>query len=221
MRISNDRFKNLRGPLMVGGAACFFLGVAGYWFTGGFNFPSDPAPLPSSRKAMPHPVSPAVPRPETPVSPPVTTPPVEADVGNLLTFAEKQAQLEVVKLDVAIAEQNAKLKELREGKPLAQPVRQVVPQPVAVLPAELPPLPPLATASLGELPSLPSSIQSPRRRSGLIAVQGVDGNLSAVFATGSGKKTVRVGESVMGSKVRSITLDGVTLASGKTISLED
>lgn len=225
MQLSGNRLKNLRGPLMVGAAVCFFLGVVTYWYTDGFYFPPDPAPLPPPKAASARVTTTQIPpRVERPASPkpeiPSETPPMAADAGNLRTFAEKQAQLEVVKLEVAIAEQQAKLNELKNGKPV--PIIQSIPQPVAVLPSELPPLPPLSATPQNGLPPLPMGPATPKRRtSGLVAVQGVDGNLAAVFATGSGKKTVRVGDAVMGSKIRSISLDGVTLASGKTITLED
>lgn len=237
MPISSNKIKKIRGALMLVGAACFFLGVVAYWYTDGFYFPSEPAPLPPPKTSMPKTdnakrVVPTEPlnttstvTPEIAVKPEVPAPSLSIDAGNVGAFSGKQAALEEIKLDVAIEEQKAKLKELREGKPAPQSVVQPVPQPVAVLPGalppELPPLPPLATAPHGELPVLPSGPVSSRRTSGLMAVQGVDGNLSAVFTTANGKKTVRVGDALMGSRVRAISLDGVTLASGKTITIED
>lgn len=220
MQLSNDRFKNLRGKLALAGAVCFFLGVVAYWFTDGFAFLSAPDPTPRPKPAV------ARTAPSTPAAAPVSVAvqndgktSSEANAGNLGTFAAKQAELEVTKLEVAIAEQQVKLRELREGKPAPQLMQpQIVQQPV------LPPLPPLSAplpvGAPGELPSLPASSLAPRR-SGLVAIQGVDGNLTAVFATANGRKTVRVGDAVMGGKVRSISLDSVTLASGKTISIED
>lgn len=219
MQLTNNKRKWGQRVLMAG-SVCFLLGIAAYWYTDGFSFPSTPVPQPQAKATPPLP-SPA---PQADAAKAESALVVEsaqpkADAGTLHNFAAKQAQLDEVKLDVAIAEQQAKLKELRDGKQGPVPVVVSAPvQPVSSLPP-LPPLslPPLASETTGVSPSL-----SPvARTSGLVAIQGVDGKLSAVFATSNGKKIVRVGESIMGSKVRTINLDSVTLTSGKTLTIGD
>lgn len=199
------------------GSACFVLGVAAYWYTDGFAFPSAPPPLPPARtmRAVPSP-APQLDIPKVESVPVTDTARSEIDVKTVQNFATKQAALDDVKLDVAIAEQQAKLKELREGKPVPV-VSHPVPQPIS-----LPFLPPVEQSASTPAPiDFLETLPPVRRTTGLVTIQGVDGALSAVFATGNGKKTVRVGDTIMGSKVRAINLDGVTLSSGKMLSIGD
>lgn len=219
---------SLRSKLAIVGALLFFLGVVAFWYTDGFDVsPSSvsmttpvPRPVatpekkPSEKKSQPKQSETTV-QGDVPASQDGVP---QVDMGTLQTFSAKQARLEETKLDVAIAEQQAKLQELREGKktpvvsaPAQLPQLPFLPPPLEVVPTNRP----LADV-LTEVPVSP-----PVRRSGLLAIQGLDGALSAVFATSNGKKTVRVGDVHAGSRVRSITLDGVTLASGKTVTLED
>lgn len=218
---------SLRSKLAIVGALLFFLGVVAFWYTDGFDVSSTlpmatsaPRPVATSEKKPPEKKYQPK-QPETGVREDVSASQnsvPQVDMGTLQTFSAKQAKLEETKLDVAIAEQQAKLQELREGKkapvvsaPVQLPQLPFLPPPSEVVPASRP----LADV-LADLPVSP-----PSRRSGLVAIQGLDGALSAVFATSNGKKTVRVGDVYAGSRVRSITLDGVTLASGKTVTFED
>ncbi len=120
------------------------------------------------------------------------------------TLSKKKADLEELKLDVSIAEQKNKLNMLNK-EPEA-------PMPTLVLPpAGLPPVENKVEANPAEAPKLMETT--------LIAIHGVDDDLTAVFSTPKGKTTVRVGDAILHSKVRSITLDVVTLTNGKVLQL--
>lgn len=218
-----------RSRLAMTGAVCFFLGVAGYCYTDGFDFSS---PMPavkdvpttkaqqtaqmqkiSSKQTVAVQKTASLPAQTDTNTPPVQ---VQADMGSLRRYSAKQAALEEVKLDVLIAEQQAKLQELRE------------PRPVTIMAAPAPALPELPVPRMEAMPNLPSLPPLPEQtmprtlnRSGLLAIQGMDGSLCAIVASAQGRKSLRVGDSYMGSRVQRITLDSLTLASGKQINFED
>lgn len=152
-------------------------------------------------------------------SPAPATPLLATQVtGQLRSLTERLRTLEEVKLDVAIAQQRAKLAELN-----APPV-SLSPQSAALPP--LPPLPLPAISSGETLPSLPlgePALPVRTRHTRLVCVRGVEGALVAIVATPKGRKTVRTGERLNGKTVANIDLESLTLRSGKnteTLMLE-
>ncbi|MFI3270746.1 MAG: type IV pilus biogenesis protein PilP [Pseudomonadota bacterium] len=124
----------------------------------------------------------------------------KATIGAL---TQKQAQFEELKLDVSIAEQENKLRMLNKNPEEAMPT-------LVLPPASLPPV--------EKVESAPVKAAQPTEPT-LLAIHGVDGDLIAVFSTPKGKSSVRVGDAILHSKVREITLDAVTLTNGKVLQL--
>lgn len=121
-------------------------------------------------------------------------------------ITKEHEKLEKLKIKVAIAEQERRLKELsKEPAPSMPPI------------PPMPQLPNLAPHTPEKV--LMPVVQKPRKETKLLGIQGMDGELSAVFSTQDSKRFVRKGDKILGSKVTSITLDAVTLANGTTFTL--
>jgi hypothetical protein len=117
--------------------------------------------------------------------------------SRLRELTEKSAALESLKLELEIAEMEAKLGKLREAKevPVA-PVPVIIGTPVAV-PGQSAPF------------KADISPDRPARNNRLIAVQGIDGKLVAVVETNQGIRTLGTGGAYNGGTIEKITSDGV------------
>lgn len=206
-----QRSNKVKSGLLLGFACCFFSFGLAYWYTDGFEAFFSPPPVVQIQKPrIPVAAKPVVKKEEFVAIAPVVKSDAKSDAGSLQNFTVKHAKLEEMKLDVAIAEQQAKLVELTEGKKANTPAVAMPSLPAFELPVMQPSVP---TQVLPEVPAMPS------RRQALVAIQGMDGQLSAVVNTGEGRKTLKEGDSYLGSRIQKINLDGLTLKSGKVIVL--
>lgn len=209
MRLSD----NTRKKLLLGCSGLLFLSLLGFLMVDRLDLGLDllnPPPPPPVGRIVPKPAP--VKRQEPTVT--ETVPPaLPVDAGAVYRLANKQALLDEKKLDVTLAKLDAELDELHNPRPKT---------PVA--PAMM--LPPLAAQTTPEpnlevmLKTMEAQKQPPVRpqKRGLYveSIRGLNGNLSAVVASPQGKKTVRTGDMLDGKIVDNITLDSVSLRSGKT-----
>lgn len=133
----------------------------------------------------------------------VPVPPLTPTVGQM-TFL--RGQLEEKKLQVAIAEQEARLRQINAPSPAPVPVMQA-----------MPPIPlDMLLDSQKTKPVKTSTFAPPAsRQKGVVSIQGVNGVLSATIATAKGTVTVKQGDSFGGGKVESISYNQVMVRSGK------
>lgn len=171
-------------------------------------------PLLQEKKPIPVPVS--RPEPEKQTTPAgIPDSPLLAQSGVVRRLTQLQAQFEERKLEVAIAKESQKLQELLT--PPEPHVVQAAPQQIAPVLPDLPDLTGLSGAQAFRS-------QAARRKNPpfyVVSIQGLEGNLTAMVATPSGQQTVRVGDSVGGKRVTSISVNGVTLnkAGGRSETL--
>lgn len=138
-----------------------------------------------------------------PLTPPFVWP--DDSSATIKELNDKHSALETLKLDVAIAEEEKKLKSLR-----FEPVFSTSPLPALSFPTE----------ELSPNPAVQQPTAPVAKESSLLSIHGVDGKLGASFRLSSNKKAfVQEGDNVLGSKVKSISLDAVTLTNGKVFRL--
>lgn len=131
------------------------------------------------------------------------TPPVPT----LGTLTYLRGKLEESKLKVAIAEQDARLRQMNMPPPVA-PVVQAMPQ----IPLDM--LLDSQKGKSGKVPTLANPAPAIRSK-GVVSIQGVNGVLSATIATAKGTVTVKQGDSFGGGRIESITYNQVMVRSGK------
>lgn len=134
----------------------------------------------------------------------VPVPPLTPSLGRLTVL---RGQLEEKKMLVAIAEQDARLRQVTMPSPPPASVVQAVPQ----IPLDM--LLDSQKVKLGKSPT-PSPVPV-KSTKGVVSIQGVNGVLSATIATGRGTVTVKQGDAFGGGRVESITYNQVMVRSGK------
>lgn len=133
----------------------------------------------------------------------VPVPPLTPTVGQM-TFL--RGQLEEKKLQVAIAEQEARLRQINAPSPAPVPVMQAMPS----MPLDM-----LLDSQKTKPAKSPTFASPDRRQKGVVSIQGVNGVLSATIATAKGTMTVKQGDSFGGGKVESISYNQVMVRAGK------
>lgn len=126
----------------------------------------------------------------------------------------RYAELETLKLDVAVAEQAKRLDDLRNvGEVSSQKAELFVESDIPAMVKDGTLVAPELAAISSVVPQVVAmpAVTEPK----LMGVYGVDGALRASFMTPEGKRIVQKGQSLLGSRVTSITLEGVSLANGK------
>lgn len=166
---------------------------------------SEPKPpaLPAGPVSIPNPDTTSTKQEEKGLTVPV--PPLTPTVGQI-TFL--RGQLEEKKLQVAIAEQEARLRQINAPSPAPVPVMQAMPLPQI-------PLDMLLDSQKIKPAKSPTFASPDRRQKGVVSIQGVNGVLSATIATAKGTVTVKQGDSFGGGKVESISYNQVMVRAGK------
>jgi hypothetical protein len=133
----------------------------------------------------------------------------------LQRLTELQAALEVQRLQVALEEENFKIKKLLRDEAGLETLPQM-PQVVAVPPGISAPV----DIASSPAPLSPSAPPSPA----VISVQGIGGTIAATVDTGAGLRTLKVGDDFGNGRVEDISVAGIHVREGvrtRLISVEE
>lgn len=134
----------------------------------------------------------------------IPVPPISPNLGQL---TDLRGQLEMSKLRVAIAEQEARLRQINAPPAPVAPAMQAMPQiPLDML---------LDSSRTSKAVKAAPFIAPPSRKIGVVSIQGVNGLLSATIATKSGTIIVKPGDSFGGGKIESIAYNQVLVRYAK------
>ncbi len=190
MRLPKTETSKASKIVLAAGIVLILTGAAVFLF---WDDAPPPRPLPAKAAAAP----PAPAFTATEASAPISQGDYLNSSADLRTLTELQANLEVEKLNVAIAEQKARLNELGASPGTALP--QIVAMPGA---------------------ELNDAVQgAPVASERVLSVQGLGGLIMATLETPDGLKTVKVGDRVGYGQVERISIAGVEIRDGDELRL--